>query len=133
GWTRRGTGELEDAMPKRADQDGANSLWEDWKAQTAKKTAKPMGPTEMPRIAGSQKMKELERPLVWTRSELGIPQDTVVELTGYVLDYFPERAPVASWKYTVHVLSPEKHAERIRERMDQVLKQLNERIRDEER
>ena len=57
----------------------------------------------------------------------------MVELAAYARDYFPDRAPVESWKHTVYVLSPAKHAERIRERMDQVLKQLDERIRDEER
>jgi hypothetical protein len=133
GWTSRRVGEKTEPGPKRADQDWVNSLWDDWKTQTAKKKAKPAGPSELPRIPGNQTLKEVGRPLVWAPTELGIPQDTVVEITGYALDYFPERAPVASWKYTIHVLSPEKHAERIRERMDQVLKQLDERIRDEER
>jgi hypothetical protein len=133
GWTSRRVGDKKEGGVKKADQDWVGSLWEDWKSQSAKKKAKPVGPAELPRIAGTQTTRELVRPLAWTPADLGIPQDTVVEITGYALDYFPERAPVASAKYTVHVLSPEKHAERIRERMDQVLKQLDERIRDEER
>jgi hypothetical protein len=64
---------------------------------------------------------------------VGIPQDSVVELTGYALDYLPNREPSKSWKLTIFVLSPEKHSERLRERMDQVLRQLDDRIRDEER
>jgi hypothetical protein len=106
GWTSKRVGEKAEGA-KRADQDWVNSLWEDWKSQSAKKKAKPTGPSEMPRIAGSQTTKEVARGLVWAPSELGIPQDTVVELTGYALDYLPERAPVASMKYVVHVLSPE--------------------------
>jgi acetoin utilization deacetylase AcuC-like enzyme len=50
-----------------------------------------------------------------------------------VVDYFPNRKPSTSWKHVIYVLSPEKHAERVREKMDQVLRQLDDRIRDEER
>ena len=71
--------------------------------------------------------------MAWAPAALGVPPDSVVELTGYALDYLPKREPSTSWKLTIYVLSPEKHAERMRERMDQVLKQLDERIRDEER
>lgn len=131
-WTSRRVGEKNEPN-KRADEDWMKSLMQDWKAQAAKRKAAPTGPAELPRIAGAQTMRELSKPLVWAPKDLGIPADTVVELTGYALDYHPERAPVSSSKYTVHVLSPEKHAERIRERMDQVLKQLDDRIRDEER
>ena len=57
----------------------------------------------------------------------------MVELAAYAVDFLPDRKPVQSWKHTIYVLSPAKHAEHIRERMDEVLKQLDERIRDEER
>lgn len=88
---------------------------------------------ETPRVAGGQAMKEMVRPMRWAPAAWNIPQDTVVELTANALDFFPDRKPSQSWKFTIFVLSPEKHAERIRERMDNVLKQLDERIRDEER
>src|SRR5262249_6688567 len=107
--------------------------WDAWKKSIANKMAAPAGPKELPRIAGSQTTKELVRSITWAPAELDIPQDTVVELTGYATDYLPKREPTASWKVVVYVLSPEKHAERIREKMDQVLRQLDERIRDEER
>jgi hypothetical protein len=133
-WTTRRVGEKgEAAQIKKADKAWLEAAWSDWVSQSAKRKAKPTGPAELPRISGSHTDKELVRPLVWAPAQLGVPQDSVVELTGYALDFFPERAPVSSWKYTIYVLSPEKHAERIRERMDQVLKQLDERIRDEER
>jgi hypothetical protein len=96
-WTSRRVGEKTDPLAKKADQDWVASLWDDWKTQSAKKKAKPVGPAELPRIAGGQTVKEVARPLVWAPAELGIPQDTVVELTGYALDYLPDRAPVASW------------------------------------
>jgi hypothetical protein len=133
GWTAKRVNEKAETTAKKANQSTIDSLWENFEFKSAKKKAAPSGPTELPRVAGSQMTKELTRPLTWSPSELGIPQDTVVELTGYAVDYLPKRKPAASWKYTIYVLSPEKHAERIRERMDAVLKQLDERIRDEER
>lgn len=133
GWISRRVGLKTAEMPAKTDKDWVAGLWKDWMDQVAKKKAQPAGPNELPRIAGGQLTKELVRPLTWTPAELGIPQDTVVELSGYALDYHPQRTPSASWKYTIYVLSPEKHAERIREKMDQVLKQLDDRIRDEER
>ncbi len=133
-WTTRRLGEKTNTEAKKSDdKDWVGKLWDEWKAQAAVKKIQPPGPSEMPRIAGAQTMKEIVRPITWTPADLGVAQDTIVELTGYALDYLPERAPSQSYKLTIYVLSPEKHAERIRERMDQVLKQLDERIRDEER
>ena len=121
---------------KEKGKDWVAQLWDEWKTQAEVKpeTNEPKKPVpELPRIAGGQTVRELTRPLVWAPAALGVPQDSVVELTGYALDYLPKREPSTSWKLTIFVLSPEKHAERVRERMDQVLKQLDERIRDEER
>ena len=133
-WTTRRIGEKTKAEVKKSDdKDWVGKLWEDWKTQTAAKKEQPPGPIEMPRIAGAQTMKEIVKPITWTPAELGVAQDTIIELTGYALDYLPERVPSQTHKLTIYVLSPEKHAERVRERMDQVLKQLDDRIRDEER
>ena len=145
-WETRGVNE----KPKEVKNDGkiAKDKSKDWvgdllsdrKSQAEVKPAadpkatEPKKPvTELPRVAGGQMVRDLSRPIVWTPSALGVPSDSVVELTGYSLDYLPNREPSTSWKLTIFVLSPEKHAERVRERMDQVLKQLDDRIRDEER
>ena len=139
GWTVRNLND-KPAEAKKADKDKGKDwvaeLWNEWKSQAEVKpdTADPKKPApELPRIAGGQMVREVIRPLVWSPAALGIPPDSVVELTGYALDYKPGREPSTSWKITIFVLSPEKHAERVREQMDQVLKQLDERIRDEER
>jgi hypothetical protein len=139
GWTMRNLND-KPKDPKKADKekgkDWVAQLWDEWKSQAEVKpeTADPKKPVpELPRIAGGQTVRELSRPLAWSPAALGVPPDSVVELTGYALDYLPKREPSTSWKLTIFVLSPEKHAERLRERMDQVLRQLDERIRDEER
>ncbi len=142
GWTVRGINDKpKDTKktaqdPKDKGKDWVGDLWKEWASQAEVKpeTADPKKPaTELPRMAGGQMVRELSRPIVWTPAALGVPPDSVVELTGYSLDYLPKREPSTSWKLTIFVLSPEKHAERVREKMDQVLKQLDERIRDEER
>lgn len=135
GWSMKRLGELEAeaARPPAKEGDWMNDIWKDWETGAVENKTKATAPSELPRIAGGQTVKEMTRPLVWAPAEAGVPQDSVVELSAYVLDYLPKRAPVQSSKFTIYVLSPEKHAERVRERMDQVLKQIDERIRDEER
>ena len=139
GWTVRNLNDKPKdpkAAAKEKGKDWVAQLWNEWKSQAEVKpeAADPKKPApELPRIAGGQMVREVTRPLVWSPATLGIPPDSVVELTGYALDYKPGREPSTSWKLTIFVLSPEKQAERIRERMDQVLRQLDERIRDEER
>ncbi len=118
---------------KNNSKDWVAQLWAEWKANAEEKPEEVKPAPELPHIAGGQMVRELSRAIVWSPAALGVPPDSVVELTGYALDYLPKREPSTSWKLTIFVLSPEKQAERIRERMDQVLKQLDERIRDEER
>ena len=132
GWTTRRLNE-KIAEAKPAGKDWVAQFWDEWKSQAVAKNEAPKSLPQLPHIEGGRTMLELSRPLVWSPAAVGVAQDTVVELTGYALDFLPKREPSTSWKLTIFVLSPEKHAERIRERMDQVLKQLDERIRDEER
>ena len=132
GWTTRRLNEKA-AEVKPAGKDWVAQFWDEWKSQAVAKNEAPKSLPQLPHIEGGQTTLELSRPIVWSPAVVGVAQDTVVELTAYALDYLPKREPSTSWKLTIFVLSPEKHAERIRERMDQVLKQLDERIRDEER
>jgi hypothetical protein len=137
-WTTRSINDKpkDPKAAKEKSKDWVADLWNEWKAQAEVKPAanEPKKPApELPHIAGGQTVREMTRPLVWSPAAVGVPQDSVVELTGYALDYLPKREPSTSWKLTIFVLSPEKQAERIREKMDQVLKQLDERISDEER
>jgi hypothetical protein len=131
-WTERRLNEKQPEA-KPADKDWIKQLWEEWKSQATVAKEKTESIPELPRIAGSQTTRELARPLVWSPAAVGVAADSIVELTAYAVDYLPKRDPARSWKLTIFVLSPEKHSERIRERMDQVLRQLDDRIRDEER
>ena len=138
-WEVRQVGKKpEDEKKKVEKKDVFASLLDDWRKANIGGKNKEVAQiekvkNETPRVAGGQTVKEMVRPMRWAPADWNIPQDTVIELTANALDFFPDRKPSQSGKFTVFVLSPEKHAERIRERMDNVLKQLDERIRDEER
>ncbi len=141
GWTMRSINDKpkdakKEDKEKGKSKDWVADLWNEWKSQAEVKpeTADPKKPLpELPRIAGGQTVRELTRPIIWSPAKLGVPPDSIVELSGFAVDYKPKREPSTSWKLTIFVLSPEKHAERLREQMDQVLRQLDDRIRDEER
>jgi hypothetical protein len=50
----------------------------------------------------------------------------VVELLGYVTDFFPGRSPSQTAVYRIHVVSSVEHAERIRQRLESLLTQLED-------
>lgn len=117
-----------------SDDFGLKETWLAWTVRGLgdnKEAPGKKGETE--KTPGAQMQKELLTEAQFSPALHKIPEDTVIELAAYARDYFPGRAPAESWRHIIYVLSPAKHAERVRERMDQVLKQLDERIRDEER
>lgn len=116
-----------------SDDFGVKEAWIGWTVHALDSKKDDLGKGDAAHTQGGQMKKDVSAPMEFTPALYKVPEDSVVEIAGYALDYFPKRKPVESWKYTVYVLSPAKHAERVRERMDQVLKQLDERIRDEER
>ncbi|MBP7949272.1 MAG: hypothetical protein KA004_06410 [Verrucomicrobiales bacterium] len=117
-----------------SDDYGIKETWVHWDVRPASGEEKKILATgELPRQPGAAQAKEVAATIDWSPLWHRIPEDTMVELTGNALDYFPGRKPSASWKHTIWVMSAAKHAEKLRERMDTVLKQLDDRIRDEER
>lgn len=116
-----------------SDDYGLKSAWLGWTVRSMGEKKDDLGKGEAARTAGGQTKKELAVPTEFSPAWQNIPEDSVVELAAYAVDFLPNRKPVESWKHTIYVLSPAKHAEHIRERMDEILKQLDERIRDEER
>lgn len=116
-----------------ADDFGLKESWIGWIVRPLGQATATGSEGEGARTPGEPMRREQIGSVQFAPAWLGIPENTVIDLAGYAVDYLPGRKPVASARHTVYVLSPAKHAERVRERMDQVLKQLDERIRDEER
>jgi hypothetical protein len=115
------------------DDFGVQEQWLGWTVRALGQKKEEISRGEDAHVPGAQQTKELQTSAEFSPAWQKIPEDTIVELAAYARDYKPERAPVESWKHTVYVLSPAKHAERVRQRMDEMLKQLDERIREEER
>lgn len=115
------------------DDFGLKDAWVGWSARSLGDKKKDLAQGESAHTAGNPQLKQITATAPFSPASLNIPEDTAVDLAAFAVDYMPDRKPSASWKYTLYVLSPAKHAERVRERMDQALKELNERIRDEER
>ena len=116
-----------------SDDFGLKEAWLGWTVRSLGEKKDELGKGETARTPGAQTKKELQAAADFAPEWHDIPADSVVELAAYAVDYLPQRPPAESWKHTIYVLSPAKHAERVQQRMDQVLKQLDERIRDEER
>ncbi|MDB6152359.1 MAG: hypothetical protein JWL90_812 [Chthoniobacteraceae bacterium] len=115
------------------DDYGIKESWLGWTVRAIGDKKGPGQTGEAARTPGTQTTREMANTAQFSPIWQKIPEDSIVELAAYALDYQPQRKPVESWKHTVYVLSLTKHAERVRERMDATLRQLNERIRDEER
>ncbi|MCX6976445.1 MAG: hypothetical protein NTX04_00595 [Verrucomicrobia bacterium] len=115
------------------DDFGLQSTWLAWSVRPTGEKTETVSKGEIDRTPGSQKTKTLSKNTDFSPAWQNIPEDSVVEIAAYAADYLPNRKPSESSKHTIYVLSLAKHAENIRERMDETLKQLEDRIRDEER
>ncbi|MDQ3623830.1 MAG: hypothetical protein M3463_15290, partial [Verrucomicrobiota bacterium] len=104
------------------DDYGLKEAWLGWTVRQLGERKDPVAKGEAARTPGAPAQKHLLGAAEFSPAWQQIPEDSIVELAAYALDYLPERKPVESWKHTVYVLSPARHAERVRERMDEVLK-----------
>ncbi len=116
-----------------SDDFGLKETWIGWTVSSTGPDRKMLSQGQTTHEAGAPTSTAITGTVDWSPLWHKIPEDTQVELAAYTVDYFPDRKPSASWKHTIWVLSPAKHAEKVRDRMDSVLKQLDDRIRDEER
>lgn len=82
--------------------------------------------TELKTVAPSPTAKTVERAFLWSPSLLRIPPGSTVELQGYARDYYPDRERVRTAVYRIHVLSPEEHAEMVRQKLEETMAQVEE-------
>ncbi|HEY3915929.1 MAG TPA: hypothetical protein VGN61_15685, partial [Verrucomicrobiae bacterium] len=82
--------------------------------------------TEIKSVAASPHVTSLQKDFLWSPSLFRIPADSTVELQGYARDYYPERERTMTPIYRVHVLSPEQHAELVREQLEAVMEQVED-------
>jgi hypothetical protein len=82
--------------------------------------------TEVKNQPASAHAKTAEKVFLWSPSMYRIPADTTVEMEGFARDYFPDRERVRTALYRIRVLSPEEHAELVRQQLEGVLAQVEE-------
>ena len=80
---------------------------------------------------GSQET-ELEADFHFSPAVLGIERDTTVELAVWATDHMPGREPSRTQPIQLHILGTEDHAEMVRQKLEEVLQDLEEVSRTEE-
>jgi hypothetical protein len=89
--------------------------------------------TEIKAQANSPHEKKTEHTFKWSPSLFRIPPDSVVELQGYARDYYPDRERVRTAPYRIRILSPEQHAELLRQRLEALMSSSEEVTRAQEK
>jgi hypothetical protein len=89
--------------------------------------------TEMKTQTESPHERRAEHTFKWSPSLFRIPPDSVVELQGYARDFFPERERIRTSPYRIRILSPEQHAEMLRQRLEALMASSEEVTRAQEK
>jgi hypothetical protein len=82
--------------------------------------------TEVKTQTASPLLKEAEKVFSWSPSMYRIPMDATVEMEGFARDFFPGRERSRTALYRIRVLSPEEHAELVRQQLEGVMAQAEE-------
>jgi hypothetical protein len=107
------------------DDFGVHDLGLTWN-MTADSPPSAVATTEVKTQPSSAHVKEAEKVFLWSPSMFRIPADSTVELQGFARDYFPDRERSRTTVYRIRVLSPEEHAELVRQQLETVLAQVEE-------
>jgi hypothetical protein len=82
--------------------------------------------SEVKVMAPSSRLKKMEKVFLWSPRAFRIPPDSTVELQGFARDFFPERERSRTAPYRIRVLSPEEHAELVRERLEDIMARIED-------
>jgi len=82
--------------------------------------------TEMKGMIDVPNEKKAEHVFRWSPDVLRIPAGTAVEIEGFARDYYPQRARSRTAAHRLRVLSPEEHAEMVRQQLEATLAQLED-------
>jgi hypothetical protein len=84
------------------------------------------GTSEVKTQTTNSALKETEKTFSWSPAMYRIPIDSTVEITGFARDFFPDRERIRTPVYRIRVLSPEEHAELVRQQLEGLLTQVEE-------
>jgi hypothetical protein len=117
-----------DVMRIRAeaqDDFGVRALGLSWDVVSEAGQADSMS-TEIKAEMTSAQQKKVEEVFLWSPALYRIPADSTVELQGFAQDYFPKRARARTASYVIRILSPESHAEMLRQELEALMAQIED-------
>ncbi len=118
----------------RADDDyGVQETWVEWSGVTGSQHETPLPDGRHMVATGAPDRVTLEASFPFSAIALGIPEDSVVRLQAYAIDYLPGREPSVSVEHEIHILNRVEHADALRTRMDAVHARIESLTREEER
>src|SRR5208282_1571704 len=82
--------------------------------------------TEVKTQPPSSQTTAAEKVFSWSPSMYRIPKDSTVEMEGFARDYFPGRERSHTALYRIRILSPEEHAELVRQQLEGLVTQVEE-------
>ncbi len=125
--------EVLDIRAAARDDFGVRELRLEWQLVSDVGPTNSSGISPFTREAPSPHEKRLEEVFHFSPSLLGLPPDSIVELRGAAVDFFPDREPSRTPVYRVHVMGNERHAELVRQNLESLLSRLEEVTRLEEK
>jgi hypothetical protein len=114
------------------DDFGVRDLGLTWE-MTADSPPTDIATTEVKTQTASSSVKATEKVFLWSPSMYHIPMDSTVEMEAFARDYFPDRERTRTAVYRIRVLSPEEHAELVRQQLEGLLTQVEEVTRMQEK
>lgn len=107
------------------DDYGVRDLGLTWDVESAT----PLGGTETTEVktmAAQPDEKKITHAFRWSPAMLRLPAGSVVTLQGFARDYYPQRARSRTAAHRIRVLSPEEHAELVRQQLEAAMAQLED-------
>jgi hypothetical protein len=77
-------------------------------------------------MTSSPHAAKASRVFLWSPRMFRVPADSTVELQGFARDFYPDRERARTGIYRITVLSPEEHAELVREQLEGALAKIEE-------
>ncbi|HJO54186.1 MAG TPA: hypothetical protein QF373_06775, partial [Verrucomicrobiota bacterium] len=114
------------------DDFGVKEAGIEWRTLGQTEEMPPQIPAALTARASGTQEAEFETGFHFSPTVLGIAKDTTVELAVWATDHLPGRKPSRTMPYRLHILGTEDHAEMVRQKLENILENLEEVSRAEE-
>ena len=114
------------------DDFGVKEAGVEWRALGQAEEVPPQIAAALTARANGTQETEFETGFHFSPAVLGIGKDTTIELAVWATDHLPDRKPSRTMPYRLHILGIEDHAEMVRQKLEEILENLEEVSRAEE-